>query len=227
MRDDAPGDEDGFRFDPDTYAELMAREVPHYDELQDTIAEATATAAATATGDGRAVRALLDLGSGTGETLLRVLARHPGARATGVDENDRMLAVARDRLAAADPVAAPDLREADLLDPLPAGPFDLVTSALAIHHLDGPGKAELFRRIAAALAPGGRFVLGDVVIPDDPTRKVVPEHYGYDKPDTVRDQVRWLEEAGFAVAVPWQADDLAVFVAAKPREPPEGPARPH
>ena len=34
----------------------------------------------------------------------------------------------------------------------PAGPFDLVASALAVHHLDGPGKAELFRRLAGVLA---------------------------------------------------------------------------
>src|SRR5262245_62724772 len=38
-----------------------------------------------------------------------------------------------------------------LEDPLPQGPFDLVVSALAVHHLDAASKADLFRRIAATL----------------------------------------------------------------------------
>jgi len=33
-----------------------------------------------------------------------------------------------------------------------------------VHHLDAGEKADLFRRVAAALEPGGRFVLGDVVV---------------------------------------------------------------
>jgi tRNA (cmo5U34)-methyltransferase len=48
-----------------------------------------------------------------------------------------MLAAARQRLAGAEL----ELRVANLTDPLPAGPFDLVVSALAIHHLEGPDKA--------------------------------------------------------------------------------------
>ena len=51
-----------------------------------------------------------------------------------MDENDGMLEVARGRLAG-QRVA---LHVADLLDPLPEGPFDLVVSALAIRHLGGP-----------------------------------------------------------------------------------------
>ena len=58
--------------------------------------------------------------------------------------------------------------------PCPTGPFDLVTSALAVHHLDADGKRDLFARIAAALAPGGRFVLGDVIVPEDPADATIP-----------------------------------------------------
>ena len=35
--------------------------------------------------------------------------------------------------------------------------FDLVLSALAVHHLEGSGKAGLFQRIASTLDPAGRF----------------------------------------------------------------------
>ena len=51
----------------------------------------------------------------------------------------------------------------DLADPLPAGPWDAIVSALAIHHLDDPGKRDLFARVRAALAPGGVFVNAEQV----------------------------------------------------------------
>jgi tRNA (cmo5U34)-methyltransferase len=89
-------------------------------------------------------------------------------------------------------VAAADLRVSRLEDPLPEGNFDLVVSALAVHHLDGAGKADLFARVAGRLRPGGRFVLGDVVVPDDPADVVTPIDGVYDQPSTIGDQVRWL-----------------------------------
>jgi SAM-dependent methyltransferase len=66
------------------------------------------------------------------------------------------------------------LRVNRLEDPLPEGTFDLVVAALAVHHLDGAGKADLFARVAARLRPGGRFVLGDVVVREDPADVVTP-----------------------------------------------------
>lgn len=56
-----------------------------------------------------------------------------------------------------------------LQDPLPAGPFDLVTSMLAIHHLDAAGARLTFRPAAGVLTSGGRFVLADPIAADDPT----------------------------------------------------------
>ncbi len=59
-------------------------------------------------------------------------------------------------------------------DELPSGPFDLVASALCVHHLEGELKRDLFARVFAVLAPGGRFVLGDVVVPPDSADAVIP-----------------------------------------------------
>jgi tRNA (cmo5U34)-methyltransferase len=186
-----------FRFDPATYADLMRAEVPAYGRLQQEVARATSELA---------VSSVLDLGTGTGETLAAVLAQHPGAIAVGVDENEAMLGAARRRLAGV-PVV---LRVADLTDPLPSGPFDLVVSALAIHHLDGPDKAGLFARIACVLRPGGRFVLGDVVIPVDRADVVIPVTDGHDRPSTLADQLHWLGDAGFDAATTWSEHDLVV-----------------
>jgi tRNA (cmo5U34)-methyltransferase len=188
-----------FHFHPDDYIALMESELPDYYRLQDE--------AAAATGSGS--RRLLELGTGTGESALRVLPRHPDATLVGIDASADMLAVARDRLRGA------DLRVARLEDPLPDGPFDLVFSVLAIHHLDGRGKADLFHRVAAVLDPGGRFVIGDVVVPDDPADAVTPLSPGYDMPSRADEQLAWLSDAGFEAAVAWAARDLAVLVAVR------------
>ena len=90
--------------------------------------------------------------------------------------------------------------------------FDIVFSALTIHHLDGPGKAELFRRVAAALSPDGRFVIEDVVVPENPSDVVTPIDGDYDKPSGVSEQLEWLAQAGLAASVAWSHRDLAVLV---------------
>jgi tRNA (cmo5U34)-methyltransferase len=184
-----------FHFHPDGYMELMLSEMPDYLRLQEEAAAATGTGAAR----------LLELGTGTGETARRVLARHPGAALTAIDASADMLAVAREVVPGA------DLRESRLQDPLPAGPFDLVFSVLAVHHLDGAGKADLFRRVATAVEPGGCFVLGDVVVPDDPADAITPLSPSYDLPSRVDDQLAWLSDAGFDASVVWAARDLAVI----------------
>jgi tRNA (cmo5U34)-methyltransferase len=112
---------------------------------------------------------------------------------------------------------AADLRVSRLEDPLPEGDFDLVVSALAVHHLDGAGKADLFARVAARLRPGGRFVLGDVVVPEDPVDVVTPIDDVYDQPSTIDDQLRWLAAVGLDAEVVWARGDLAVIVADSPR----------
>jgi tRNA (cmo5U34)-methyltransferase len=198
-----------FHFDPVTYLDLMRQELPAYERLQEAVAAASAGPAVAAVA---AVGSVLDLGTGTGETLAAVLSRHPGAAAVGVDQSEAMLAAARQRLAG-DRV---ELRVAELTDPLPAGPFDLVVSALAVHHLDGPDKADLFARIAGVLGPGGRFVLGDVVIPVDQADAVTPVTDGHDRPSTLADQLGWLADAGFVAALAWSERDLVVVRAERP-----------
>ncbi len=186
-----------FAFDPATYLDLMREELPAYDRLQAAVASAS---------EGVAVSSVLDLGTGTGETLTAILRRHRGAAAIGIDKDEAMLDAARTRLEGF-PV---ELRVAELTEPLPVGPFDLVVSALAIHHVDGPGKAALFARVARALRPGGRFVLGDVVVPVDPADAVTPLTPDHDRPSTLAHQLRWLADAGLDVAPTWSERDLVV-----------------
>lgn len=187
-----------FQWDPGTYLARMRTEVPHYERLQQEAVAAT----------GADARRVLELGTGTGETARRVLRHHPGAALVGLDASKDMLAHARASL----PPARVELHVQRLDDLLPAGPFDLVLSALAVHHLDGPGKEDLFRRIAARLAPGGRVVVADVVVPEDPSDVVTPIDGEYDTPSTVAEQLRWLGDAGLQPTVAWAHRDLVVMV---------------
>ena len=189
-----------FGLNPATYADLMRVEVPAYGRLQQEVGLATAELA---------VSSVLDLGTGTGETLASLLAHHRGAAAVGVDENEAMLGGSA---AGVWPGYQFELRVADLTNPLPGGPFDLVVSALAIHHLDGPDKADLFARIAGVLRPGGRFVLGDVVIPVDRADVVIPITDGHDRPSTLADQLHWLGDAASTQPPPGPSAIWSCFV---------------
>ena len=129
-----------YHFTPESYLAMMREAVPGYDRLEDE------TVAATGVG----ARSVLELGTGTGETARRVLDRHPDAHLTGIDGSPGMVDVARENL----PSDRVSLLVRGLEDPLPKGTFDLVVSALAVHHLEGADKADLFDRIARQLDPG-------------------------------------------------------------------------
>lgn len=188
-----------YHFDASSYADEIREDLPFYDALQDSLAGAS----------GSGAKRILELGTGTGETARRLLERHPDASLVGIDENEQMLAVARDAL----PASRVSLHPARIEDPLPEGPFDVVATALCVHHLDGRAKAELFERIRDALVPDGLFVLADVVVPVDPALATTPLTPGYDRPSPLADQIRWLAEAGFEPRVVWEQGDLAVVAA--------------
>jgi tRNA threonylcarbamoyl adenosine modification protein (Sua5/YciO/YrdC/YwlC family) len=191
-----------FHFDPSSYMEMIRSEIPVYDAFQDQLAQAS----------GSAARRVLELGTGTGETAARLLERHPEAVLVGVDASATMLAAAAARL----PAARVDLRVGAIEEPLPEGPFDLVASALCVHHLRDAEKRELFSRVRRALASGGRFVLADVIVPADRAKASTPLSPGFDHPSPLDDQLRWLAETGFQARVTWQHGDLAVVAAHAP-----------
>lgn len=194
-----------FHFDADTYLSLMRRELPVYEEIQRAVARAAA---------GGTVGRILDLGAGTGETSRAVLEHHPSAALVLVDENPGMLAAATHAL---ETKRIEETIVVDLLGPLPVGPFDLIVSALAIHHLEGTAKRELFLRVHELLRQGGRFVMADLVVPEDPAAAVTPLSDGYDHPSSLRELDGWLDDAGFDVSVTWSWQDIVV-VSCVPRD---------
>lgn len=191
-----------FAWDPEHYLALVAKEIADYPTLQRAVVDATRSTPA---------RTILDLGCGTGQTSRRMLDAHPQAHLVGVDANAEMLAAAAGALAP----GRVTLRRQRLQDPLPEGPFDVVVSALAVHHLTGPDKAKLFERVALALAPGGRFALADLVVPERTQDAFTEIDWVDDLPSTVAEQLGWLAAAGLDASVRWQYRDLAVLTADK------------
>ncbi|MDG4793970.1 class I SAM-dependent methyltransferase [Micromonospora sp. WMMD1082] len=199
------------------YDAARRRLVPCFDAFYGTAVEVAAPPLRAALAAGRTPE-VLDLGAGTGLLSSLLAAAVPGVRLTLVDAAPKMLAVAAEQLTGR---GVPHrLVAADLADPLPAGRYDAVVSALAIHHLDDSGKRALYRRAAGALVPGGVFVNAEQVAgptPDLDRRyhevwlaqvtalgsdaaeiAAAEQRMTYDRPAPVGEQCRWLAEAGLA-----------------------------
>lgn len=193
-------------------------------------------AAVWATGwDGDRPR-ILDIGAGTGLLGERLLERYPRATLTLMDMSRGMLDVARERFRE-DPrvrVMVGDYRS----DPL-GGTYDVIGSALSIHHLEKTEKRELYRRIFDSLNPGGIFVNADEVagetawshrrnmeywnafldragLPADEREELRDRRRSYDRMETLSCQLSWLRSIGYAdVDVAYKNRPFAVFFGRK------------
>jgi tRNA (cmo5U34)-methyltransferase len=110
------------------------------------------------------LRAVIDLGTGTGVLAAMVADAYPEAQLTLLDGAPAMVAKAVANLGGRAATAVVQ----DFADPLPAGPFDAVVSSLAIHHLDDAGKASLYTRAHDVLRPGGAFINAEQVLGETP-----------------------------------------------------------
>lgn len=160
---------------------------------------------------------ILDLGAGTGLLSALVAAAVPDAEVVLLDASADMLAQAPERLGhewgRCRAVVGEFPRD------LPAGPFDAVVSALAVHHLPDPDKRALFAAVHDLLVPGGVFVNAEQVAGptaelDDEYRAVWAEQtrangatdadlaeaavrMAADRCAPVDDQCAWLRATGF------------------------------
>jgi tRNA (cmo5U34)-methyltransferase len=178
---------------------------------------------------------VLDLGAGTGLLGQLVAQRFPRATVALMDISEAMLAKAKERFA-----QMPGAFEFMLADYTAgvSGEFEVVVSALSIHHLTDLSKAKLFGDILAALTPGGLFVNADQVLGATPgidriyrerwLRQVremgcpladleaAMERMQEDKMAPVDHQLSWLRQAGFHEVNCWyQNYSFAVYSGSK------------
>lgn len=104
---------------------------------------------------------VLDVGAGTGVVSEAVLDAFPAARLTLQDFSAQMLAEAKAKFSSHDRTIR--YVQCDLLDPVwvqkVGGPFDLVVSGEAIHHLtDLAAMANCYEAVRGLLKPGGCFL---------------------------------------------------------------------
>ena len=162
--------------------------------------------------------AILDIGAGTGLLSALMLEKYPDASLTLLDFAEQMLAVARQRFSGWKNVRyiTGDYRDVDF-----GGTYDIVCSALSIHHLADEEKAALYSRIFSILNPGGIFVNADQArgetaaidkhfmeywdtflktgpLSDGQREEVRKRRDVLDRNAKLSSQLSWLNEAGFS-----------------------------
>lgn len=175
---------------------------------------------------------IIDVGSGPGTFLARLLALYPAARGVWVDASPAMLERARETLA---PFAERvgyvigDMTELGGLG-LPGG-ADVITNSRVAHHLSAIELGAFYRAGRQLLAPGGWLVTLDHIRPepswDERLRGVLPAFAGPNagKPThphvhpypTVDDHVCGMTRAGLAdIDVPWRAFYTCLVLGRRP-----------
>jgi tRNA (cmo5U34)-methyltransferase len=198
-------------------------------------------------------RNILDLGAGNGIATVEVAKRQPVERATLTEFSEPMLDMARERFAAEPPsftvdYVVGDFRETDWHGAVDAnGPYDLVVSRFAIHHIPDEMKKALYGSILGWLRPGGMFVNIEhtaslaPIYNDAHDRYLVEAMYdavsGTERFDEVmssyrmradgpanilapvEDQLQWLRDLGYVdVDCAFKCFELAVFAGRRPAE---------
>lgn len=180
--------------------------------------------------------AILDVGAGTGLLSSLLLEKFPDARLTLMDISEKMLDMARQRFATrpGTEYVVCDYSCSDL-----GGPYDIICSALSIHHLEPEDKRRLFGRIFTALKPGGMFVNADQAEGETPYfsqryldywneflrggpmteaqhQEILKRRDTLDRNEKLSVQLSWLKEAGFSdVDVVYRNRTFIVTVARK------------
>ena len=180
--------------------------------------------------------AILDVGAGTGLLGAFLLEKFPDARLTLMDISEKMLDMARQRFASRPETKyiICDYSRSEL-----GGPYDIICSALSIHHLAPEDKRRLFGRIFTALKPGGMFVNADQADGETPYfrqryldywnsflqsgpmtesqhQEILKRRLTLDRIEKLSVQLSWLKEAGFSdVDVVYRNRTFIVTVARK------------
>lgn len=172
----------------------------------------------------RAVRRILDLGTGDGRLLALLKIDRPQATSVALDFSETMLEAVRSRFAD-DPTV--EIVTHNMDRPLPdLGSFDAIVSSFAIHHLAHTRKRELYQEIFDRLEPGGIFCnLEHVASPTPRLHKQFMTAIGYDPNQDdpsnilldVETQLVWLRELGFDdVDCYWKWLEMALLIGVKP-----------
>lgn len=102
---------------------------------------------------------VLDFGCGTGTLLQLLREKHPDAECSGVDNDPRMLQVAKEKLWGIPKVQLVEYAGHSL--PFTDNSFNVVVSTWVFHHLTNGQKTQAFTEIHRVLKPHGKLVVAD------------------------------------------------------------------
>lgn len=149
-----------------SYDQTRRRYIPCFDQFYGTVLELLPYSS-------DAEICILDLGAGTGLLTALLAGALPKAQFTLVDISTEMLARARERFAAEPARFAYQVLDY-VTEPL-VGDYDVVVSALSLHHTEWVALQQLFHRIYAGLRPGGLFINADQVLGATPANEAFYE----------------------------------------------------
>ena len=207
-----------------TYDRARRQLIPCFDDFY-------STALALIPNQSQACFRVLDLGAGTGLLSFLVAKKFAKARITLLDISPEMLGKARERFAGMEERL--ECITGDYANGF-KGQFEVVISALSIHHLPDADKIKLFKNIYNALPDGGIFINADQILgptPDieqvyhetwlrqardlgvsDTDLNAALERMKADRIAPLGSQLEWLQQAGFSSAHCWyQHFRFAVF----------------
>lgn len=110
--------------------------------------------------DPRPEHEVLEVGCGTGNLVTMVKRLRPGTRITGVDPDPQALARASRKAKGLTGVRVEQGYGQAL--PYPDASFDVVLSALMLHHLEGEARARTAQEVLRVLRPGGALYVLDI-----------------------------------------------------------------
>ena len=103
---------------------------------------------------------ILDIGCGTATLSLMMEASFPKACVTGLDGDEKILAIAKDKIK--DSQSKVNLVQAMSYSiPTSQGLFDAVTSSLMLHHLNADDKTKTLKEVYRVLQPNGIVAIAD------------------------------------------------------------------
>ncbi|ODH01479.1 methyltransferase type 11 [Nostoc sp. KVJ20] len=222
--------QEAFNIAAGDYDNLRRVLIPCFDDFYKTAVEIIPV-------DCTALIKVLDLGAGTGLYSGMVQSVFPNAEFTLLDLAPEMLEKAKLRFSKMG--KSPKILIGDYIETDLGGSYNLIISALSIHHLSDVDKELLYQRIYDVLNPGGIFINADQVLGKTPDLeqlyrqhwlnsvrakniseqdlKAAQKRMEYDRMATLDIQLSWLEAAGFQNVDCWYKNfSFAVFGGYRP-----------
>lgn len=200
------------KYTDDQYDRDIVNSIPHHKEMHELMAGFI-----KGQFDREKEYQILDLGVGTGITAKIVQDLLPKAKFDVIDFSEQMMDGAKKKLGTDVNYILADYSQIEL-EPK----YDLIVSAISLHHQNNEGKQKMFENIWKALVDGGVFIFGDLVTyrdeheaalnlakhlhhlvehaTDEQTLKEWAHHHQYlNDLAPIEDQIEWLEAVGFKV----------------------------